>query len=376
MFITMDRKGDLGDLPAKQGILLSSKMNRKGDLTAKEIVTIVLVVFSLIVVFVFLFLIDFGGQSDEEVCHLSVMERATVPSVVQQRVPLKCKADKICLTDKGSDACIKEFGSDKTVEPIKLRGSYQEMADKIEEVTANEMYDCWSMMGEGKVDLFPNLAANVGFGEVKSNCVICSRVAVDIKDLNTLKNVTEKINLNDYLQKTQVPRSSLTYLQTFTDKSVGAYAKADISLGKLVSVDSITQSNSKPNEQIIETPSNQIAFVFMQVKAKNPQEVLTNMLGVGATVAGAAFMTPILGTAMKKVVFTPAGAVVTIVAAGSALSYGYANAIQNQEKAVGYCGGLTSSGSASDAKGCSMVQAVAWDDNDINALCPVIEGEI
>jgi hypothetical protein len=345
-------------------------MDKKGELTASQIITFVLLAIGLVVVILFIVFLKPGSQSTEDACHLSVIARATTPSVGQKIVPLKCKAQKICMSDKSSGGCQKDFGNDKNVDPIILKGSAREMASTIEEATANEMYDCWKMMGEGKLGISYKTESVVGLTPVRSLCVVCSRVAVDITDAARNDEVMKLVDLNDYMKRKQVPGSQYTYLQTFTDRGVGAYAKANVSYLKEF------ETNSDINGKTIgNNPSkNQIAFVFMQIKTDSVENVLKNMALAGGTVAGAVFMTPILGSVAKRLVFTPVGAAVAVVGAGALAVYGYSNVIAGQENAAGYCGEFTSREKA--AKGCSMVQAIDYNAADINALCYDIEGEI
>src|SRR3989344_4923299 len=128
-------------------------MDKRGELTSTEITIWILAIVGFGIVLAALFLINLGGYSSEDICKLSVLSRGTAPAGGGY-IPLKCVAEKICIREGFSGGCEDEFAGEKDVEYIRLSGSDGVKADKIEEITANAMYDCWTMMGEGKVDLF------------------------------------------------------------------------------------------------------------------------------------------------------------------------------------------------------------------------------
>ena len=74
---------------------------KKGDLTSFQIINIVLAIAGFVVVLIFLsILFSDRGETDREVCRLSILTRATAPDILQANVPLKCKTEKICITTK------------------------------------------------------------------------------------------------------------------------------------------------------------------------------------------------------------------------------------------------------------------------------------
>ena len=74
-------------------------MKKRGAVTPDEIVlTILAIVGFVIVMLVLLTVFDLEETSEDEICKLSVLTRATVPAEAPQLVPLKCTTKKTCLT--------------------------------------------------------------------------------------------------------------------------------------------------------------------------------------------------------------------------------------------------------------------------------------
>jgi hypothetical protein len=381
---------------------------------------LVVAVVGFLIVLAALFLVNLGGYSERDICKLSVLSRATAPSAVQAAVPLKCKTAKTCLTESYfGGGCKEQFAGEENVEYVRLSGNIENKRRQIEEASANAMYDCWSMMGEGKLDLFANVPAMVGAVPTQTTCIVCSRVAIDkevikknpdiltefkkdingdpVKDSNGKPIAIGGVDINTYMKTHQVPGSSLTYLQTFTDKSVSSYAsvKSDFKLEDIVkyneqlnkdnelgtaSTSELARMGEDINKVTItsQEPNTELAFVFMQIKPDSVGEVITNMAIAGGTVGAATFMTPGLGNVLsfigRRVIFTPWGAIAAVVVGAGAVSYGAYNAYQGQLTAAGYCGEFSTS--EEGKQGCSMVQGLNYNFKEVNNLCKSIQGEL
>ena len=188
-----------------------------------------------VIVFYFLFRLNITDTANNEICRLSVLSRATAPESVNTYIPLQCTTEKICLSSALFGGKCKEFAGEQNVIPVRLSGSEQAKADKIEDIIANEMFDCWSMFGEGKLSLFSGgLMKQYSLSQTELTCVICSRIAVDLEDPNpqTPQNeakvaVYEKINLKEYLATQKIPNSNKRYIEAFTDDETVTYPKFD-----------------------------------------------------------------------------------------------------------------------------------------------------
>ena len=344
-------------------------MNRKGELTAAQIIMVVIAILGFVIVLAALYLVNLGGYSDEDICKLSVLTRATAPGGAQAAIPLKCRTQKICLTESFFGGCKEQFPEKENVEYVRLSGSVENKRRIIEETSANAMYDCWNMMGQGKLDLFGSASVSFGAESVTSSCVVCSRVAIDngvSKDVLFIagdSDMGSAINLREYMKNNQIPGQSLTYLQAFTDRGVSSYAKTD-------------ESALKSEEKGISTTSmvnNEMAFVFMQIKPTTVGNVLTNQLYAGGTIAGAVLLSP----AGKIVSFIGTGFVLigTVVVGTATGTVGAINALEGQKVAGAYCGEFSSSKETKNA-GCSIVQGISYRFDAISQLCGKIEGEL
>lgn len=307
------------------------------------------------------------GSSDDlnqrDLCHLSVLERGSLDKVAEagSLVPLQCSTNKICVTDSKSNKC-KQFTGEDSDSFVIDTGDKEESIERIEELTANAMFDCWSMLGEGKVDLFNDPSENLGVFEVKkSSCVVCSRIAISeslLADEDARKNIIEKVDVDDYLINHNVPGSARTYIETFTDSNLRSYPALEEGM----------EFNSSIDDEV----SSQLAVVFMQIKAKDPKDAAIATAGAGVVFVGGLALSP-LGKFVPKI---PAAIVSALVIGGTAGFSAY-KAYEGGRVSAGYCGEFLGSGEGKSARaGCSLTKTMAWDVNSINNLCGKIEGEL
>ncbi len=330
-------------------------MKKTGELTSTQIITAVITIFSFLAILLFFLTPDLIGQSDEEICRLSILTRATSPEAFQKQLPLKCTTKKICLTT-GSD-CTK-FTGEENVQKIKLSNSRtEESAKKIEETVANAMFDCWSITGQGKLDLFGDELSIKDFLNLNDkgpSCIICSRIAIS-KDLQENSAILEKVDVNNYMQTQKVPGSSLTYLQTLTDRQVNSLPSE------------INQELAKPENQ--KRGTDQIAIVFSQIRADDIEDEFISGATAGAgvlltgTYALGTFGTAI--TTFKHPILTFGSAILLVAGTGGLKAYG---ASKHQDIAAVYCGQFSSS--EQNKRGCSIVTQANYNNIDsINKLC-------
>ena len=67
----------------------------KGEITTSQLVTIVLFILGFAILLFALYELIWKGDLDKQVCHQSVILRATMPDIAKGYVPLKCKTEKI-----------------------------------------------------------------------------------------------------------------------------------------------------------------------------------------------------------------------------------------------------------------------------------------
>lgn len=350
---------------------------KKGDVTIAQIVGLVMAIVGFVVVIILLTSLDFQTYSDEEVCRLSVLSRATSEEVKEgasNLIPLKCTTKKICITSKSKKECSQFIGEKDVVEvDVSLRNS--EEARKIIEKTATEsMYSCWKMMGEGKIDLFaekmsvfdPVLDVKLKGGP---SCVICSRIALgnDLLEGEAYENIVKKVDINEYMKDNGPPGSTFSYLNLLTDSKVDSYTTVD---GNLFKNGSETARNKGYNTPTNET-ANQLSVIFMQVKAN--EQSWAKAAGDQAALTSGVLVGGALLIPLGKVIATPFGIVTAIATIGGTAGYAALAQYNNQLIAAYHCGDLT--GNSNLKGGCSVVRFMDYDDiKDINKMCAVIEG--
>jgi len=331
-------------------------MQKRGELTSAQISTLILTIIGFIIALIFLLVVlDTQNLSEREICKLSVLTRATAPEALERITPLSCTTQKICLTE-GEDC--QQFMGEKGVRKVLVNSN----KETIEKETANAMYDCWTMMGEGKLDVFGggrgtgiwSLLDAENLFQAETVCVICSRLAI-ANDVNS--SLLEKVDINSYMENHQVPHSELTYLQTFTDQQVRSYPRTFR--------DDLTNNQNNFKE---EQKTSEIAMIFMQITAD--KGVLEAAWETGTKTGGFLFTSSVavtpLGLARGGVIGALSGAISAGVAAYQTW--------ESHNIAAGYCGEFTSVDNA--RKGCSVVTPFNYQDAAaINQYCDHIEGQ-
>jgi hypothetical protein len=424
-------------------------MDKRGEFTSTQVATwVVIIVGFAIAVFFIYNVFNNKDLAERDACRLSLLARATVPSALEQELPLNCQSQKICITlDKSIPQRLKETftgaaisekseceqfaGEENVGKPIKVNlDNPLGAAQKIQEAVANAMYDCWLMTGEGKLDIFSGKYkpsdslgdkwasdilewTSIDIPQIKPACLVCSKVAFS-KELTSdsrWASVSREINYNRFLSTQQVPQSSLTYLQTFTDQGVGsgygAIEQTENKLTKYAGDTSLTPAQVPEiravlNEQFRNNPvelkkindmndeallkyvksmpkieskaSSQIAIVFAQIKVPkiDPNDQFWSTFRNGAVLGGAA---AISGPGKVASFFIPGPgwmkALYKIAAVGGtslALAFEAEGQTEaNQALSAATCGNFSST--RKDQMGCSLVKLMNWDVNSINSLC-------
>jgi hypothetical protein len=151
-------------------------MNKKGELTTSQIVTLVILIVGFAIVLIFLFRLNLGQISNKEICHNSVVlnSKSTLGST------LNCKSSYVCVS--GGEDC-ENFVPDTTME---INASDENETFKI---IADEMASCWWMFGEGEANFKEYLSYSEG--GLGDHCAICSVMKFD-------SEVQEKLSIIDY----------------------------------------------------------------------------------------------------------------------------------------------------------------------------------
>jgi len=167
---------------------MQHKINKKG-IEMRVLIGIIIILVSAAIIFYFFKMLPYKETVDKEACHQSVILRSQKIAGLKPgqllKFPLNCKTQHMKITSTNEQEIKREI--------------------------ANQMYDCWWMLGEGKKNFFGRLPT---LGAYKSNCVICSIIEFD-------KNVKEKVpeikDLNQYLMNTKISQKNKTYWQYITN---------------------------------------------------------------------------------------------------------------------------------------------------------------
>jgi len=383
------------------------KKNKKGDISAATLIGVILLVIGFGIVLVFVFRVYYSGNVDREVCKESVTLRAIASGVspgfaqktAEDFVDLVCKTQKKCITAGIiGGRCDENFGSEK-VTKVKVKSETQ-----VEKAIADEIISCWDMMGKGRLSLFsPGWTARYGFrssegdelnpGSVYSSCIICSRIAFDLERLENRGVDLSELDVYDYMLKHKMYGKDITYAEYIGSASpAGVSLAGEEDMQKIVGA--IAENVSEEGIEITKvdkedlpkpTTSDELAIVFVQIKAPGYWHVLRNV-ATDAAIAGAGAA---IGLSTAKFAFPPlrwlasgatkliglvgaakAAIVGAAVLVGALVVQGY-NVYSNAETAFGHCGDIEFEDG--EDYGCSAVRAIYYDADNLKRICGVIE---
>lgn len=361
----------------KLGICFN-QMNKRGEISSSQIVGIVLAIGALIIITLFFgAFFNQGELINREACHLSVLKRATLP-FGSSLSPLDCVSDKVCISQSGDkDACA-QFVGEEPVRGISINlDNIEESRGIIERETANSFFDCWSVMGEGKIDvLTKNTQASVkkffgveaSFSVSEPMCLVCSRIAIaeDVLSDTRGQAILEQVDVNEYMRTHAVPGSEISYLETFTDRNARSYAGVD-----KYDESAFTDINGDLSFGVPQK-SSQIGIIFMQIKSDVDPASAAADVALGSLVVGGGGVLTSPGRFVAVNAVKSIGGIATLVVLGSVVAgtSGFAayQAHQSQLISAGYCGEFESSDGKSKI-GCSLVRGVNWDLDTVNSLC-------
>ncbi len=179
---------------------MKTSNKKNGEITTQQIVILIILIVSFVVILFLLFRLNLGKQTSVDLCRNSVILKGK-SILPKDTIKLDCYRNYKCITFDGSCEGL------NNPEIVKVK-----TADEVYKNLADEMAQCWSMFGEGKVNY-------VGEDLTKNNyCSICSQIIFD----NSLNKINEfsggkisKDSLYDYLSKTKINNGKTTYAQYF-----------------------------------------------------------------------------------------------------------------------------------------------------------------
>ena len=354
--------------------------NKLGEISTSMLVGMIILVIGVVIISAVYYQIAWSPTIDRESCHTSVVLRASVPSLLESYVPLKCVTKKTCLSygllGGSCDDEDEDFEGVNGISKLKVKD-----ITAVEKAIAGEVVDCWTMMGEGKVSLFSGgVAKAFGFeNKIYSSCVICSRISVD----PDLEKAVEKENIAlanpyNYMATHKMPNHEVSYLDFIT----GGVKGQGVSFGGNQTVSSVDFSlisekeNRESLEEVFETSNyvkdkefSELAVVFMQISATTDQELVNNWAMAAGTVGVASLWAAPMKT--LSCVANPYCIGSILAVGGIAFTVGGINNWNNQAIAASYCGDI---GYGEDARrGCSVVRVTKYDAKELKNFCGVVE---
>jgi len=151
--------------------------NKIGEITTQQIVMLIILIVSFAVILIFIFVLNPGKLTDQQICHNSVILVDKGEGLVGN---LDCRTGYTCISGGGN---CPDLASKQTKVKIDLKNDINDKK-KIVESLAEEMSNCWWEFGEGKIDYVGNAVA---FSD--NICAVCSVVSFD-KEVQALGSVT------------------------------------------------------------------------------------------------------------------------------------------------------------------------------------------
>ena len=286
-------------------------IGKKGELMTKFIISIIILVVSFVVILFLVFQFDTKSSIDKEVCHQSIVLRGTANLLeAGEAIPLNCKTEKICITMSGND-CV-EFTNTKNdpINKIKISSNPEIAREEIMEVFADNMVSCHNMLGEGKINFFPNYQFDsYNYG------LICNWIVFDQQIKDNMQDILYPEFYNYLGKQTINDQSYLEYLYPGWKNSVDSIEFFESYVGN---PDSNVKDVSPINWRIVMTQEKGYAIVAQMTKNGN---YLTWISFAGATVVA-----PLAVVALASGVGAPVAAVLlagsTTIAGASAVTGG------------------------------------------------------
>jgi len=182
----------------------NKKMFRKGELTSGQLVSIIILILSFVVILLLWRAYYWNPIIDKEACHQSIVFRSSVNFGLiksSEVVPLKCQTEKICMSIGNQDCPqVGKNTKDNAVEKIKLSKDPLKAKEEVLDRITEAMYDCHSMLGEGKLQFMPEgffdkattsyFSGNPNDLGNKNYCLICTRIVLDEEARRQVGDIT------------------------------------------------------------------------------------------------------------------------------------------------------------------------------------------
>ena len=314
-------------------------MEKRG-LEAKTLVWIIIVIICFAIILLVIKTWPFTQTIDKEACHESVLLRS-LPGISEASkliTPLRCKT-----------------------EDIRIDKNYR-TEQMIQERVANAMYDCWWMLGEGKLTPFSESTwKEMGVIPAKSLCVICSTIKFD----NKIKEKISQVDVLNYLNKEKIPGKDTTYFEYFSDEK-GTILPTDVKVEPIKTDNDYAIIFSGFESEALWGPiakdAGIVAGSFMMLGGSMTGKLAKGLFGISRVTIPAKLN--YMGTIPSTTVLKGLG-LYALPALIAFLGYQFGVAVWGQHVAAGYCDG--------EREGCFQILLVPYDADRLKKACGTIE---
>ena len=172
---------------------------KKGEITTKQIVTLIILILSFSVILFLIFKLNLGQITNEEICRNSVILKG---QSALGKGNLDCRTSYVCISGSGKGNC-EGINPTKTIE---VDVDSVKAKEQVMKALAEEMVSCWRQFGEGEI----NYGRKSPF-EGPTEYAICSTVAFDERVRGEVFYIGYD-EFYDYLRRTK-KTDSQSYLQ-------------------------------------------------------------------------------------------------------------------------------------------------------------------
>jgi hypothetical protein len=194
---------------------------KKGEITTKQLVTLIILILSFVVILFLLFRLDLGETSNKQICHNSVVLKSQSELTAGN---LDCRTSYVCIS--GGEDC-------KSLTPTSTIEVDPGDKDGIMKAIADEMADCWWMFGEDDEVRYTGGRTSTGV-----HCAICSIIEIG-EDLDEIFYS----EFHNYLESTSKDES-----QTYLEYLYGINDYSSFSVQSLINLD-IGEETLSPGER-------------------------------------------------------------------------------------------------------------------------------
>lgn len=157
---------------------------------------------------------------NREACRKSIETRGAIPDlagVVDTKgiTPLQCKTKKFCVTDNRFFKGVCEgigFRHDNV--RVGKDNAAQQNA-QIVKFLADEMVECWNVMGEGNFQIFSN---EIALSTINNACIVCSRIGFEEEIQEGVPNI---LGLSNFMVNNNAPNRLETYYEYLPKSRAG-----------------------------------------------------------------------------------------------------------------------------------------------------------